>query len=200
MKSFDSTKKPLTNFSGSVTTFNLVGYFLIFMLTALVTGCDGSGSNSQGVATTEPVVAKTGPIVAIRVNQTAILDGSKSNTSSPASLSYNWSFSHKPDLSETSLQGATTANPFFDADVKGVYMVQLVVSANGISSQRAIQTVVVTVPPGRLTGPFNHQGLSSDCVQCHTLTLPENTRATPAKSPNHLATSNLCQACHTPQG
>ena len=200
MKFLDSTKTSFSNFPSSLATFNLAGYFLVFMLTVLVAGCDGSGSNGQGVATSAPVVAIAGPIVAIRVNQTANLDGSKSSTSSLASLSYNWSFSHKPDLSETILQGATTANPFFDADVKGVYMVQLIVSANGVSSQRAIQTVVVTAPPGRLTGPFNHQGLSSDCVQCHTLTLPEGTRVTPAKSPNHLATSNLCQACHTPQG
>lgn len=197
MKILDSTKKSLTSFPSPSATF---GYFLVFMLTILVAGCSGSGSDSQGVATTVPVFAKTGPILAIRVNHTANLDGSKSNTSAPAPLSYNWSFSHRPDLSEAILQGATTANPFFVADVKGVYMAQLIVSANGMTSQRAIQTVVVTSPPGRLTGPFNHHGLSSDCVQCHTLTLPENTRVSPAKSPNHIATSNLCQACHTPQG
>ena len=203
MKFLDYTKKSLTNFLSSVASFDLAGYVLVFMLTVLVAGCgesEGGGQGAASSATTLPVVAKTGPIVAIRVNQVADLDGSKSFTSMSASLSYNWSFSHKPDTSKASLQGATTANPNFIADVKGVYMVQLVVSANGFTSQRAIQTVVVTIPPGRLTGRFNHLGLSSDCVQCHTLTLPEDTRATPVKSPNHLATSNLCQACHTPQG
>ena len=141
MKILDSTKKSLTRFLSSSASFGLAGYFLVFMLTTLVAACDGSGSDGQGVATTEPVVAIAGPIIAIRVNQTATLDGSKSNTSASAPLSYNWSFSHKPDLSETSLQGATTATPFFDADVRGVYMVQLVVSANGNTSQRAIQKI-----------------------------------------------------------
>jgi len=176
-----------------------ISYFFIFMLTVLAAGCDSSESDSLNQATLS-VVAKAGPIIAIRVDEPAVLDGSRSFTSLSASLSFNWSFSHKPDASNTTLQNASTERPSFIADVKGVYMVQLLVSANGITSQRAIQTVIVTNTSERLTGPFNHVGLSSDCVQCHTLTLPEDVRATPPKSPNHLATSNLCQACHTPQG
>jgi len=200
MNALVHTKNLLTRLLNPAACFDLAGYFLVFILIALATGCDGKGSDNQGATTTLPAVAKTGPIIAVRVDQSANLDGSKSQTSSTEPLSYHWSFSHKPDHSQTTLQGATTANPFFVADVRGVYMVQLEVSANGFTSQRAIQTVVATIAPERLTGPFNHHGLSSDCVQCHNLTLPVGARVSPPKSPDHLATSNLCQACHTPQG
>jgi hypothetical protein len=177
----------------------LASYFLVLMLAVLVTGCGGSGNGEQGTTAsgiTSPVVARIGAIVAVRVGETAVLDGSKSSTSMSAPLSFNWAFSHKPHASKAELQGASTANPSFVADAKGVYMVQLIASANGVSSQRAIQTVIVTLHGERHpTGRFNHQGLSSDCVNCHNGELVD-----PGKSPDHIATSNLCQACHTPQG
>jgi hypothetical protein len=175
----------------------LTVYFVVLMLALSITACGGEsdGQITARSASAAPVVARTGPIIAIRVDETAILDGSKSYTSLSAPLSYNWSFSHKPDTSDAQLQGETTASPSFSADVSGVYMVQLVASANGISSKRAIQTVIVTVNGEQPTGRFNHEGLSSDCVNCHNGEL-----VNPGKSPDHLATSNLCQACHTPQG
>jgi Cytochrome c7 and related cytochrome c len=177
----------------------LTSYFFVLMLAVLAAGCGGSGNGEQGTTAsgiTSPVVARIGPIVATRVGETAVLDGSKSSTAMSAPLSFNWAFSHKPHASKAELQGATTANPSFIADAKGVYMVQLIVSANGISSQRAIQTVIVSLHGERKpTGRFNHEGLSSDCVNCHNGELVD-----PGKSPDHIATSNLCQACHTPQG
>ena len=177
----------------------LTSYFFVLMMTILVAGCGGSEGSGQGAersASTAPVIARIGPIISVRVGETAILDGSKSYTSLSAPLSFSWSFSHKPDASDTTLQAATSANPSFVADAKGVYMVQLVASANGVSSQRAIQTVIVTLRGERHpTGRFNHEGLSSDCVNCHNGELVD-----PGKSPDHIATSNLCQACHTPQG
>ena len=62
-----------------------------------------------------------------------------------------------------------TETPYFVADAPGAYPVQLVVSAGRRStSRRDIQLVVATVAPDRFTGPHNHQGLSSDCVNCHS--------------------------------
>jgi hypothetical protein len=172
------------------------------MLAVLGNGCGGVADENAIATTTglERVVkltARTGGIVAVRVDETAILDGTKSNNPSETEpLSYNWSFSSKPDASNAQLQNATTANPGFVADARGTYMVQLVVSAGGGSSQRAIQLVVATIAPEPFTGPSNHQGLSSNCVNCHNaefITIPE-------KPPNHLGTSNMCQTCHTPLG
>ena len=143
-------------------------------------------------------IARPGPLVAVRVGETAKLDGSKSRTSSQEPLTYAWSIAFKPDGSSTELQEATTASPSFYADVRGTYMVQLVVSAVGVSSQRAIAIVEVTNSNERPTGPFNHQGLSSNCVNCHNgATVKGNGELLVAKSPDHIATTNVCQACHS---
>ena len=189
MQPLDSKKSISKLFSSAVN-----GLFIV-VLTVLVASCSGGGDATPVTGSTAPVIATTGPIVAARIGETAVLDGSNSLTSFPTSLSYSWSFTHKPYASNATLQGASTENPSFVADAKGVYTVQLVTSANGITSQRSIQVVVVTLAGEAPTGPANHFGLSSNCVSCH-----DGLLVNPGKSPDHIATSNMCQACHTPQG
>ena len=187
----------------------LVAYLFAFMIATFVAGC-GGGSEEQAVTDTTPaspftenfvdIAAVSGPIVAVRVGQMAVLDDSRSFADSAQALNYSWSFSFKPKGSNAVLQGASTASPSFIADVSGVYMVQLVVSAEGVSSQRAITTVVVTNPGERLTGRFNHPGLSSNCVNCHNgINTKVNGQILFPKTPDHIASSNACQTCHTPQ-
>ncbi len=175
----------------------------------LITGCGGGGDSQTASETDTPpttenfidIAAISGPIVAVRVGEIARLDGSGSKPQSSGALRYDWSFSSKPDSSNAELQAATTVSPSFITDVPGVYMLQLVVSAKGVSSQRAITTVVVTNPGERLTGRFNHPGLSSNCVNCHDgVFLQENGEILFPKPATHIATSNSCQSCHTPQG
>ena len=188
----------------------LVAYLFACMFVIFIAGCGGGGSGDPAGTTTptDPftenfieIEAISGPIVAVRVGQVATLNDSRSFADSTQALSYSWSFSHKPAGSTTVLQGATTASPSFIADVRGVYMVQLVVSAEGVTSQRAITTVVVTNPGERLTGRFNHPGLSSNCVNCHDgVFLQANGKILFPKTPDHVASSNNCQTCHTPQG
>jgi len=187
----------------------LVAYLFACMFVIFIAGCGGGGSEDPAgtTAPTDPFTEKfieidaiPGPIVAVRVGQVATLD-SRSFADSTQALSYSWSFSHKPTGSTTVLQGATTASPSFIADVRGVYMVQLLVNAEGVTSQRAITTVVVTNPGERLTGRFNHPGLSSNCVNCHDgVFLKANGKILFPKTPDHVASSNNCQTCHTPQG
>jgi len=186
----------------------LIGYIFAVMVAALIAGCGGGSDGGATGSTPSAVIflaARTGPIVAVRVGEVAILDGSKSTSSSATvPLSYSWSFSSKPDASNTTLQNATTPTPSFTADARGAYMVQLVVSSGGLSSQRNIQLVVATVDPERLTGPKFHQGMSSNCVQCHDgeqdIDNDPGLGKIPGKSPNHFATSNMCATCHTPMG
>jgi len=197
-----------------------IAYLTVLVLTVLMAGC-GGGSSNPGVIAGSPVVqatesitqvlAKTGPIIGIYVGDTAQLDGSKSYlatltpqfSTTKTGLTYDWSFSHKPDSSTAVLQNANTVNPSFVADKEGTYIVQLTVSGQGVTSQRAIETIVAA-PVSRLnhlTGPFIHEGLSSNCVLCHTgvVDLPSGKKDI-GKSPNHVATLNACQACHTPLG
>ena len=193
----------------------LIVYLFTCIFVIFVSGCGGGDSEGQDVTSTTPVTPTTtpvvenyidiaaisAPIVAVRVGQMATLVDNKSYAISTQPLSYSWSFSYKPDGSLAELQGATTSSPTFTPDVRGIYMVQLVVSAEGVSSQRAVTSVVATIAPERLTGPFNHPGLSSDCVNCHDgVNRTANGELISPKLANHVATSNMCQACHTPLG
>jgi len=205
----------------------LVIIFFTLLLTAIVTAC-GSGEETGNVPggntpppsdttspppdttttpppTTEPPLTATlelfpspGPIKAVQVGNVATLDGSGSQGSRglQEALIYNWSFTHKPDGSTAALQDATTATPSFTADVRGTYMVQLVVSAAGVTSARTIALVEATNAGERPTGPYFHIDLSSNCVNCHN----DHTDGVLPKAPDHLATSNMCQACHTTFG
>ncbi len=188
----------------------LIAYLFASLFVFFVVGCGGGSEDLVETTPTDPfteafvdIEANPGPIIAARVGAEVILDDrseAKSEGGSTTLLSYNWSFSHKPDGSTATLQGASTATPSFTADVPGIYMVQLLVSAEGVTSQRAIKTIVVN-NNRRPTGPWNHPGLSSNCINCHNgLSLQNNGDFISHRSPNHIATSNTCQACHTPLG
>jgi len=135
---------------------------------------------------------------------TAYLDGSKSTSSDGGSLSYAWSFVSRPAGSNAALTNATAVNASFAPDKPGSYTVQLVVSAGGFSSPRAIGLVVAlddsTLNPNAPGAPpYNlHGGLSNSCVQCHSAANADPTIL--AKPSAHLATSNACQTCHSPLG
>ena len=188
--------------------------YLVILFVAISAGCGGGGGDKPPTGTppgTEGFIVQAGqvPIVAVFVNETAVLDGSThSYASTGEPLSYAWSFNDKPPGSNAQLQNATSAQVSFVPDVVGTYMVQLVVTANGVSD-RDVALVLVTQddpndPNDRpSSGPWNHAGLSSYCANCHDGTYPldpnGNNIATP-KSGDHLSTSNKCQACHTTFG
>ena len=178
----------------------LTRYLLAFMLVWLVVGCGGGGderASLQGEADRSvDIVARTGPILAVRVGEMANLSNNNSFTSLSEPLSFHWSFVSRPDGSNSVLQNVTSANPSFVADTRGTYRAQLVVSAGALTSQRAIQLVVATIPPEPVTGPVNHQGLSSNCVICHD----DEISGISPKVGNHVAATNNCEACHTPLG
>ena len=182
---------------------------ILLILTLSIAGC-GDGRES-GVTVADPnpeanpavtLVARTGPIVAVRVGETAMLSGNNSYTTGQQPLRFRWSFLYKPETSSAVLQAANSSNPSFAADARGTYMVQLTVSAGGMVSTRAIQQVVATDPSERPTGPFNHQGLSSTCLNCHSDTidrLPGGGNIG-GKSATHIGASSKCETCHTPLG
>ena len=142
------------------------------MLVVMNAGCGGSsgetGSDIPSATSFTELTAIPGPMVAVRVGETATLDGSGSAASSNEPLNYSWSFSSKPHGSLAQLQGATTATPSFVADVRGVYRLQLLVSTASETSPRTVAIVVATHNNESLIGPFRgHQGMSSNCVNCH---------------------------------
>ena len=187
----------------------LIGWVFTFALAVLAAGCGGSNSTSSengppdgAAAASVTVRAETGNIVAVRVNETATLDGSASSTTSTDPLTYAWSFTSKPDGSSAVLQNATSVSPSFSADVAGTYMVQLLVTSGAVTSQRAVALVEVTTD-GYLTGKRVHTSYTAQCADCHDgryVAGDGPIDPVMAKSGDHLATSNLCQACHTTFG
>jgi len=181
---------------------------LVAALTAvlLIAGCSGGSGTSDTVDPTQNPVprsitvqtapaatARVGPILGVRVGEVAILDGSRSTTTSDDVLTYEWTFTSKPDASATVLQDSDTEAPSFIPDARGTYVIQLVVRAGTLTSRRAIALVVATEPP---EPDAFHQGLSAHCVNCHNEDFPD----IPAKVSTHVATSNNCETCHTPLG
>ncbi len=187
-----------------------IGSGLLLVLALLVSGCDsGGGGNgektpvntAQGENVPIDFIVNTGAIVAVRVGELATLDGSRSSASSGDALTFAWEFSSKPDGSQAELVAADSATPSFTPDVRGTYHVQLVVSAGGVSSPRGVALVEATLEGERPTGPFNHPGLSNNCINCHTGTFAtSNGKIILGKSGDHVASSNMCQACHTTFG
>ena len=183
-----------------------IGWLFTFVLALLVAGCGGGGGSSSSGAQSSgasSVQADAGDIIGIRVGETANLDGSASSTTS-GSLTYKWSFTHKPQASKTAvLINENSVNPTFIPDVVGTYMVQLVVSAGGISSQRAIALVEASIS-GNVTGDVRvHTSFPSQCSSCHDGRFIDpniNPGLIPPKSGNHVGASNMCQACHTTFG
>jgi hypothetical protein len=197
--------------------FGVLRLLTLCICAVVIVGCgEGSGnassfpSSEQTTGEVIELIPRTGPIVAVRVGNVSTLDGSRSYifSTSPTfddkaiGLSYHWSFSYKPDGSNAVLQNARTERPSFVADVRGVYIVQLRISHEGLSSKRELQMVIASVAPERLTGRFFHQGLSSNCANCHLGDLPliPGISTIPGKLSDHLATSDVCEGCHSPLG
>ena len=179
----------------------LIGYVLTILLIVFIAGCGGGGGDPGPVtppitgaaptASLATVSANAGTITAVTLDDSVTLNGTASSLTG-ASLTYLWSFNAKPDGSNAEFQDATTLTPTFTADALGTYIVQLLVSADDGASGRAIVTVIAhEAGDPRPTGPAFHQGLSSDCGGCH------NGNVDVGKSGDHVATSNMCQACHT---
>jgi hypothetical protein len=79
-------------------------------------------------------VAKAGPRQRSAIGQTVTLDGSKSYDPNGTALTYAWKFKSKPKKSTATLKGPTTVAPTFVPDVRGNYVVQLVVSDGQLTS------------------------------------------------------------------
>ncbi len=86
-------------------------------------GADGGNSDGDSGTPSDDEVfidfrARTGPIIAARVDDMVTRDGSLSWTSSAEPLSFSWTFAYKPENSTAELRDNTTATPSFAADVK----------------------------------------------------------------------------------
>ncbi len=85
-----------------------------------------SAPDTVSVFVLNPPVANAGPDRIVKVGAPVALAGLAS-TSDTGTLTYAWRFTATPPGGPASLEGATTATPDFTANVRGLYVVELVV-------------------------------------------------------------------------
>ncbi len=200
--------------------YQVLRIFLLLLAVLLLSSCgvsdsisdtDDNPSNSNPPIQSDEIIelkARAGTIIETSTGMLIQLDGSSSSiaSSSPSfdpnsvTLSYHWLLNYRPDTSQASLMNAESATPSFIADVGGTYIFQLNVSALGETSKRDLVTVIVKGETNNFI--FPHAGLTSNCSNCHngvTEWVPGGSKVI-GKSPNHMAVSMECAACHTTFG
>ena len=112
-------------------------------------GYGGTDSDTLEVMVTPPEQdlpsAYAGPAQTVDVGATVELDGSRSFDPTGTGLSYAWELRSEPTGSTASLSSATESNTSFVADLRGYYVVDLTVSADGLTSP--VDTVVIRAEP-----------------------------------------------------
>jgi len=91
-----------------------------------------------------PPVADAGEDQTVFLDVEVTFDGSGSSDPDFDPLTYSWSLIETPPLSAAELSGADTVNPTFTPDLKGLYIIQLIVNDGTVNS--GPDYVEVTVP------------------------------------------------------
>src|SRR5205085_565492 len=104
------------------------------ILTAALFGCPKSVQ--------QPAANATAP-AEVNIGTTVQLDGTASSDPQGRQLSFDWSMVSLPSGSKAALNDPHSANPSFDADVPGTYVVELVVSNSLLVSEPVQKTITV---------------------------------------------------------
>lgn len=112
----------------------------------------GNGANPNAPT------ANAGSNQTVTVGTTVTLDGRGSRDPQGDTLSYQWTFSSRPNGSNASLNGATTVQPTFTPDAAGSYVVQLIVNDGTNNSQPARVTITANALPPANRAPIANAG------------------------------------------
>lgn len=113
-------------------------------------------------------VAVAGADRTASVGDTITFDGSRSYDPHGKAITYEWSLVEQPDGSTATLGDSATAGGWLTADVRGIYVANLVVS-NGLADS-APDAIVVTVT-GEDNGPTANAGEDTSGEDCSALAL-----------------------------
>jgi hypothetical protein len=108
---------------------------------------DGTADSAPDTVMVTATTANAAPVADAGADQdvlggaTVTLDGSASYDLESESLAFAWAFASKPAGSNAQLSDVAVMSPTFEADKRGTYVVQLVVSDAGASSAPDVVTV-----------------------------------------------------------
>jgi RHS repeat-associated protein len=147
-----------------------------------------------------PPVANAGPNQSVSVHSTVQLDGSGSTDVDGSPLTYSWSLVSLPSGSNAVLSDQKIINPTFVADVRGNYIVQLIVNNGFSNSTPSIVTVstINSLPVANgganqsitVTGVVQLDGSGSTDVDGDSLTYSWGFLTVPAGSQATLSNAN----------
>lgn len=135
--------------------------------------------------------ASAGADQSARVAQTVQLNGGASSDPNSLPLTFQWSFTSRPQGSAAALSNPAAVNPSFVLDVAGVYVLQLIVD-NGFQPSSADTMTVST----ELLAPTANAG-SDRQVPVNTLVSLDGSAST---DPNGLALVYVWSLIHVPAG
>jgi hypothetical protein len=141
-----ATLENATTFSPSFVA-DVAGQYIVRL--TITDALDLTGTSAVTISTSASApVANAGISQTVPVGTTVTLDGSRSTDVDGAPLTFSWSFVSIPAGSTAVLNNPTAVKPTFTVDKVGNYVVQLVVTAEGLTSAPSQVTISTTdVPP-----------------------------------------------------
>ena len=147
-----ATLSNATTYSPSF-VLDVAGNYVVELTVTDALGLSGSAAVTISTSASAPV-ANAGASQTVALSTTVTLNGSGSTDADGATLTFAWSFVSVPSGSAAVLSNPTSVNPSFTVDKLGNYVVQLIVSAEGLSSAPAQVTISTSdVPPVANAGP-----------------------------------------------
>src|SRR5688572_29919376 len=162
------------------------------LIMVFLAGCGGGDSGEGGGGKPAPI-ANAGSDEMAAVGTAITLDGSASESSSGAPVSYQWTLTSKPSGSTALLTSPNSARPTFTPDVAGAYIVTLVVHANGVTSQP--DNVSITCSTGNIP-PRANAGPDRSAAPGGTITLD----GTGSRDPNNTSLTYSWRVVTQPSG
>lgn len=138
-----------------------------------------------GCAINDSPVANAGSDQNVPVGSLVILDGSCSSDPNDDDLTYNWSFTSRPEGSSATLSDPNDVDPTFITDIAGTYELSLTV--NDGTEDSSPDTVIITVTSSQLDGTWSGsltlEGSSNDGTFSFTITIDSNGKVTSMTGP-----------------
>jgi PASTA domain/Bacterial Ig-like domain (group 2)/PKD domain len=127
-----------------------------------------SGASALTVTANVAPVANAGPSQNVVPGTVVTLDGSSSSDANGDVITYAWTMTSRPIGSAATLTATSSVKPTFVADIRGVYVIELIVSDRRLNSSPASVSITAAEPN---VAPVANAGPAQDVVPGTVVTL-----------------------------